>query len=104
MSFQGSALISPFLAEESQAQALCDLVPDLVEQGVSEEIPEDNLEILSLTSPDLEQSLKDAVRFGERDLGQGLWLAPWPAGQARPRRRERAALSSGVFSQATPCC
>ncbi|XP_039203890.1 dynein heavy chain domain-containing protein 1 isoform X2 [Crotalus tigris] len=50
--------------EESQAQALCDLVPDLVEQGVSEEIPEDNLEILSLTSPDLEQSLKDAVRFG----------------------------------------
>lgn len=85
--FLGSALIGPFLAEESQAQALFDLVPDLAEQGVSEEIPEDNLEILSLTSPDLEQSLKDAVRFGERDPGQGLWLAPWPVGPVRPRRR-----------------
>ncbi|XP_034282242.1 dynein heavy chain domain-containing protein 1 isoform X2 [Pantherophis guttatus] len=50
--------------EESQAQALSDLVPDMVEQGGGDEIPEDNLEILSLTSPDLEQSLKDAIKFG----------------------------------------
>ncbi|XP_026544182.1 dynein heavy chain domain-containing protein 1 [Notechis scutatus] len=50
--------------EESQAQALSDLVPDMVEQGGSDEVPEDNLEILSLTSPGLEQSLKDAIKFG----------------------------------------
>lgn len=63
--FPDSALISLSLAEESQAQALSDLVPDMVEQGGGDEIPEDNLEILSLTSPDLEESLKVAIKFGE---------------------------------------
>ncbi|XP_070605500.1 LOW QUALITY PROTEIN: dynein heavy chain domain-containing protein 1 [Erythrolamprus reginae] len=51
--------------EESQAQALSDLVPDMVDQGGGDEIPEDNLEILSLASPDLEQSLKDAIKLGK---------------------------------------
>ncbi|XP_025032697.1 dynein heavy chain domain-containing protein 1-like isoform X2 [Python bivittatus] len=50
--------------EESQAQVLSDLVPDMVEQGGCEEIPEDKLEILSLTNPDLEQSLRNAVNLG----------------------------------------
>lgn len=83
--FPVSALIGLSLAEESQAQALSELVPDMVEQGGGDEVPEDNLEILSLTSPDLEQSLKDAVKFGERDPGQDSWHL----GQVRQRWTEQ---------------
>ncbi|XP_032075272.1 dynein heavy chain domain-containing protein 1 [Thamnophis elegans] len=57
-------MTSSLEAEESQARALSDLVPDMVEQGGGDEIPEDNVEILSLTSPDLEESLKAAIKFG----------------------------------------
>ncbi|XP_013912923.1 PREDICTED: dynein heavy chain domain-containing protein 1 [Thamnophis sirtalis] len=57
-------MTSSLEAEESQARVLSDLMPDMVEQGGGDEIPEDNLEILSLTSPDLEESLKAAIKFG----------------------------------------
>nr|XP_034971207.1 dynein heavy chain domain-containing protein 1 [Zootoca vivipara] len=50
--------------EDSQAFAISELVPDMVEQGSSEEIAEDNLEILSLTDPDLEQNLCNAACHG----------------------------------------
>ncbi|XP_062983829.1 dynein heavy chain domain-containing protein 1 [Elgaria multicarinata webbii] len=50
--------------EESQAYVLSDLVPDTVEQGGFDEIPEDKLEILSLTAPDLDQSLRNAASQG----------------------------------------
>ncbi|XP_061485744.1 dynein heavy chain domain-containing protein 1 [Rhineura floridana] len=50
--------------EESQAYVISDLVPDMVEQGCYDEIPENNLEILSLTDPDLEQNLRNAASLG----------------------------------------
>ncbi|KAF7235156.1 Dynein heavy chain domain-containing protein 1 [Varanus komodoensis] len=58
-------LMAPALEdEESQAYILSDLVPDMVEQGVCDEIPEDMLEILSLAAPDLEQKLRRAASAG----------------------------------------
>ncbi|XP_077782912.1 dynein heavy chain domain-containing protein 1 isoform X3 [Podarcis muralis] len=49
---------------DSQVYAISDLVPDMVEQGSSIEIAEDNLEVLSLTDPDLEQNLCKAAGLG----------------------------------------
>ncbi|XP_033001694.1 dynein heavy chain domain-containing protein 1 [Lacerta agilis] len=49
---------------DSQAYAISDLVPDMLEHGSSEEITEDNLEVLSLTDPDLEQNLYNAACLG----------------------------------------
>lgn len=37
----------------------------MAEQGDYEEMPEDNLEVLSLTDPDLEQNLLMAASVGE---------------------------------------
>ncbi|KAJ6652297.1 hypothetical protein lerEdw1_012750, partial [Lerista edwardsae] len=50
--------------EESRAFVLSELVPDMVEQGSNEEIPEDNLTVASLTDPDLEQTLRNAAGLG----------------------------------------
>uniref|UniRef100_A0ABM5FVF4 Dynein heavy chain domain-containing protein 1 isoform X2 n=1 Tax=Pogona vitticeps TaxID=103695 RepID=A0ABM5FVF4_9SAUR len=47
--------------EEEESCILSELVPDMVEQGVCDEIPEDRLEIISLTDPDLEKNLWNAV-------------------------------------------
>nr|XP_060623170.1 dynein heavy chain domain-containing protein 1 [Anolis sagrei ordinatus] len=47
--------------QESQAYILAELVPEMAEQGGWDEIPENNLEILSLTDLDLEDSLRKAI-------------------------------------------
>ncbi|XP_008121816.2 dynein heavy chain domain-containing protein 1 isoform X1 [Anolis carolinensis] len=47
--------------QESQAYILAELVPEMAEQGGWDEIPENNLEILSLTDPDLEHTLRKAI-------------------------------------------
>lgn len=53
------------MAEESRAFVLSELVPDMVEQGSNEEMPEDNLIVASLTDPDLEQTLRNAAGLGQ---------------------------------------
>ncbi|XP_015280495.1 PREDICTED: LOW QUALITY PROTEIN: dynein heavy chain domain-containing protein 1 [Gekko japonicus] len=50
--------------EESQALINAELVPEMVELGDYEAMPEDNLEVLSLTDPDLEQNLLTAASVG----------------------------------------
>ncbi|XP_060119766.1 dynein heavy chain domain-containing protein 1 [Heteronotia binoei] len=50
--------------EDSQTLLSPELVPDMGEQGDFEELPEDNVEVLSLTDPDLEQNLLTAARVG----------------------------------------
>ncbi|XP_077197132.1 dynein heavy chain domain-containing protein 1 isoform X2 [Paroedura picta] len=58
-------LVATTMEEEgSQALVSTELVPDMVEQGDYEEMPEDNLEVLSLTDPDLEQNLLIATSVG----------------------------------------
>lgn len=46
-------------------------MPDVLEPGDFEEIPEDNIDVLSLTDPNLEQSLQIAARVGERGVHSG---------------------------------
>ncbi|KAH0625314.1 hypothetical protein JD844_033823 [Phrynosoma platyrhinos] len=58
---QGCSPLIPLSPEESETRVLSELVPDMVEQGGWGEIPEDKLEILSLTDPDLENNLRNAV-------------------------------------------
>lgn len=65
----------------------------MVEQGSSEEIPEDDLTAVSLTDPDLEQILQNAVGLGmlralplgdpslEGSFPWGLLACLWVGGQ-----------------------
>ncbi|XP_053163641.1 dynein heavy chain domain-containing protein 1 isoform X3 [Hemicordylus capensis] len=50
--------------EASQTFVLSELMPDMVEQGGDDKLPEDNLAILSLTDPDLDQALQNAACLG----------------------------------------
>nr|XP_056714739.1 dynein heavy chain domain-containing protein 1 [Euleptes europaea] len=59
-------LLTTGAMDEAESQALLseELVPDMVEQGDYDEMPTDDLEVLSLADPDLEQCLRSAASAG----------------------------------------